>query len=50
MISVETIRSEAFAEGTDDVKVYEVAFKRIVAAALSVDNSREEITTNVEKS
>ncbi|QES51986.1 XRE family transcriptional regulator [Streptomyces venezuelae] len=50
VISVETIRGGTFAEGTDDVKVYEAAFERIVAAALPVDDSREKIKTIMEKS
>ncbi|MEU8544579.1 helix-turn-helix transcriptional regulator [Streptomyces sp. NPDC048717] len=48
VISVETIRGGTFAEGTDDVKVYEAAFERIVAAALPVDDSREKIKTIME--
>ncbi|MEU9033335.1 Scr1 family TA system antitoxin-like transcriptional regulator [Streptomyces sp. NPDC048352] len=47
---METIRGGTFAEGTDDVKVYEAAFERIVAAALPVDDSRKKIKTIMEKS
>lgn len=50
VISLETLRGGSFAEGTDDVKVYEAAFERIVAAALPVDDSREKIKTTMEKS
>ncbi|MFD9052997.1 DUF5753 domain-containing protein [Streptomyces zaomyceticus] len=50
VISLETLRGGSFAEGTDDVKVYEAAFERIVAAALPVDDSREKIKSTMAKS
>ncbi|MFD3556549.1 helix-turn-helix domain-containing protein [Streptomyces goshikiensis] len=50
VVSVETIRGGTFAEGTDDVKIYEAAFERIVAEALPVNDSREKIKTIMEKS
>ncbi|MER5571496.1 DUF5753 domain-containing protein [Streptomyces goshikiensis] len=50
VVSVETIRGGTFAEGTDDVKIYEAAFERIVAEALAVNDSREKIKTIMEKS
>ncbi|MER7467869.1 helix-turn-helix transcriptional regulator [Streptomyces sp. NPDC097981] len=50
VVSVETIRGGNFAEATDDVKVYESAFERIVAEALPVNDSREKIKTIMEKS
>ncbi|MEU3408838.1 Scr1 family TA system antitoxin-like transcriptional regulator [Streptomyces sp. NPDC006670] len=48
VISVETLRGGAFAEGTDEVKVDEAAFERIVAVALPVDDSRERIRSIME--
>lgn len=43
VINLENLRGGYFVEGTDDVKVFEAAFERVVAAALSVDDSRETI-------
>ncbi|MDT3396273.1 helix-turn-helix transcriptional regulator [Streptomyces sp. B1866] len=41
VVDLENIRGGYFVEGTDDVKVFESSFDRVVAAALSVDDSRE---------
>ncbi len=43
VVNVENIRGGSFFEGTTDVSAFEVAFDRIAAAALSVDESREVI-------
>ncbi|WP_342746943.1 helix-turn-helix transcriptional regulator [Streptomyces aidingensis] len=50
VINVENIRGGSFAEGTEDVKVYEAAFERIQAAALPVEDSREKIKQIMEDS
>ncbi|MEU0857522.1 helix-turn-helix transcriptional regulator [Streptomyces griseofuscus] len=39
VVNLENLRGGYFVEGTDDVKVFENAFERVVAAALSVDDS-----------
>ncbi|MDT0445289.1 helix-turn-helix domain-containing protein [Streptomyces johnsoniae] len=41
VVRLENIRGGHFVEGIEDVKIFETAFERIVAAALSVDDSRE---------
>ncbi|WP_243740931.1 Scr1 family TA system antitoxin-like transcriptional regulator [Streptomyces sp. 8K308] len=43
MVDVENILGGTFVEGTDEVRVFETAFERVVAAALSVDDSRARI-------
>lgn len=40
-VSLENLRGGYFVEGTDEVEVFEEAWGRVVAAALSVDDSRE---------
>ncbi|MFB7759668.1 helix-turn-helix domain-containing protein [Streptomyces xiamenensis] len=47
VVSLENIRGGYFVEGTDDVAVFETAFDRVVATALSVDDSRELIETTM---
>ncbi|AJT67456.1 hypothetical protein T261_5840 [Streptomyces lydicus] len=49
VINLENIRGGYFVEGTDDVKVFETAFDRVVAAALPPDDSRETIKKIMEK-
>lgn len=49
IINIENIRGGSFVEGTDDVKVFEAAFERVVAAALSVDDSRARILKIMER-
>lgn len=49
VINLENIRGGYFVEGTDDVKVFETAFDRVVAAALSPDDSRETIKKIMEE-
>ncbi len=49
IINIENIRGGNFVEGTDDVKVFEAAFERVVAAALSVDDSRARILKIMER-
>lgn len=49
VINLENLRGGYFVEGTDDVKVFETAFERVVAAALSVDDSREIIKNIMER-
>ncbi|MEU0809220.1 helix-turn-helix transcriptional regulator [Streptomyces sp. NPDC005970] len=46
---LENIRGGEFVEGTEDVKLFETAFERIVAAALSVDDSGETIRDLLER-
>lgn len=48
VVDLENIRGGYFIEGTDDVTVFETAFDRVVAAALSVDDSRETIKNIME--
>ncbi|WP_405985704.1 helix-turn-helix domain-containing protein [Streptomyces sp. NBC_00872] len=49
VVNLENLRGGQFVEGTDDVKVFEAAFERVVAAALSVDDSREIIKHIMER-
>jgi transcriptional regulator with XRE-family HTH domain len=49
VINQENLKGGYFVEGTDDVKIFEAAFDRIVAAALSVDDSREKIKNIMER-
>lgn len=49
VINLENIRGGYFVEGTDDVKVFQTAFERVVAAALPVDDSRETIRKIMER-
>ncbi|WP_049573991.1 helix-turn-helix domain-containing protein [Streptomyces sp. SBT349] len=49
VVNLENIRGGYFVEGTEDVKVFETAFERVVAAALSVDDSRQLIKTLLER-
>lgn len=49
VVMLENLRGGYFVEGTDDVKWFEDAFERVVAAALSVDDSRELIKTLLER-
>ncbi|WP_052852230.1 helix-turn-helix domain-containing protein [Streptomyces avicenniae] len=49
LVNVENLRGGNFVEGTDDVKVFEAAFERVVATALSVDDSRERIRRIMER-
>jgi hypothetical protein len=48
VVSLENLRGGYLVEGTDDVKVFENAFERVVAAALSVDDSRQKIKNIME--
>ena len=41
VISLENLQGTSLVEGNDDTAVFENAFERVVAAALSVDDSRE---------
>jgi transcriptional regulator with XRE-family HTH domain len=43
VVNLENLRGGHFVEGIDDVKLFEAAFERVVAAALSVEDSRERI-------
>ncbi|MFF4770061.1 helix-turn-helix domain-containing protein [Streptomyces sp. NPDC001255] len=43
VVNLENLQGSHFVEGTEDVKVFEDAFARVVAAALSVDDSRLKI-------
>ncbi|BBA96884.1 putative DNA-binding protein [Actinacidiphila reveromycinica] len=43
VVNLENLRGGSFVEGTDDVKAFENAFERVVASALSVDDSRAKI-------
>ncbi|GAA1904800.1 helix-turn-helix transcriptional regulator [Streptomyces sodiiphilus] len=47
---LENLRGGQFVEADDDVKVFEMAFDRVLAAALPVDDSREQIRTIMEGS
>ncbi|UCM88992.1 helix-turn-helix domain-containing protein [Streptomyces marincola] len=49
VVNLENIQGGYFVEGTEDVKVFESAFERVVAAALSVDDSRQLIRTLIER-
>lgn len=49
VVNLENIRGGYYVEGTDDVKVFETAFDRVVAAALPVDDSRETIKRIMER-
>ncbi|WP_075737824.1 helix-turn-helix domain-containing protein [Streptomyces acidiscabies] len=49
VVNLENIRGGYFVEGTDDVKVFETAFDRVVAAALPPDVSREAIKGTMRK-
>ncbi|MBK6015810.1 helix-turn-helix domain-containing protein [Streptomyces sp. MBT53] len=49
VVHLENLRGSSFVEGTDDVKVFEAAFERVTAAALSVDDSREAIKEIMER-
>ncbi len=49
VVLLENLRGGYFVEGTDDVTVFGTAFDRIVAAALSVDDSREIIKSIMER-
>jgi Domain of unknown function (DUF5753) len=49
VINLENVRGGYFVEGTDDVQIFETAFDRVVAAALSVDDSRELIKNLMER-
>jgi hypothetical protein len=46
---LENIRGGDFVEGIEDVLLFETAFERIVAAARSVDDSRETIEDLLER-
>ncbi|MCX4633128.1 helix-turn-helix transcriptional regulator [Streptomyces sp. NBC_01443] len=50
VVMLENIRGGSFAEGVDDVKVYEAAYELIQAAALPVNDSREKIRSIMEDS
>ncbi|MGW5348981.1 Scr1 family TA system antitoxin-like transcriptional regulator [Streptomyces sp. NPDC004031] len=50
VVSQENLRGGYFAEGADDVKVFENAFERVVATALSVDDSLVKIKKIMEGS
>ncbi|WP_055522860.1 helix-turn-helix domain-containing protein [Streptomyces graminilatus] len=49
VINLENLRGGYFVEGTADAKVFETAFERIVAAALSVDDSRQRLKKHLER-
>lgn len=49
VIHLENIKGGSFIEGHDDVKLFETAFDRVVAAALPVDDSRETIRNIMER-
>jgi hypothetical protein len=49
VVLLENLRGGYFVEGTEDVNVFETAFDRVVAAALSVDDSRETIHNFLER-
>ncbi|QKW08309.1 helix-turn-helix domain-containing protein [Streptomyces sp. NA04227] len=49
LVQLESIRGGSFMEDRSDVKVFENAFERIVAAALPTDTSREVIKTILEE-
>ncbi|MFI0937569.1 helix-turn-helix domain-containing protein [Streptomyces sp. NPDC021020] len=50
IVHLENLRGGSLVEGTDDVKVFENAFERVVATALSVDDSRARIKRIMEGS
>jgi hypothetical protein len=49
VVTLESLRGTTIIEGTDDAAIFSSAFDRIVAAALSVDDSRHLIKTILEK-
>jgi hypothetical protein len=49
VVLLENLRGGHFVEGTDDVQWFEDSFERVVAAALSVDDSRELIKNLLER-
>ncbi|ONK12935.1 helix-turn-helix transcriptional regulator [Streptomyces sp. MP131-18] len=49
VVMLENIRGGHFVEGIEDVKVFDTAFERVVAAALSVDDSQQLIKTFIER-
>jgi len=49
VVNLENLRGGYFVEGTDDVKVFETAFDRVVAAALPPEVSRETIKKTMQK-
>lgn len=49
VVNLENIRGGYFVEGTDDVKVFETAFDRVLAAALAPEVSRETIKATMQK-
>ncbi|MGW6603532.1 helix-turn-helix domain-containing protein [Streptomyces sp. NPDC055036] len=49
VVNLENIRGGYFVEGTDDVRVFETAFDRVVAAALAPEISRETIKATMQK-
>lgn len=49
VINLENLHGGSFVEGTEDVKLFETAFERVVAAALPVDDSREHIKKIMER-
>lgn len=49
VVNLENIRGGYFVEGNEDVKIFEAAFERVVAAALSTDDSLESIKRIMER-
>lgn len=49
VVNLENLRGGSFVEGTADARVYEAAFERIVAAALSVADSRQKLSEYLER-
>ncbi|RKN06437.1 helix-turn-helix domain-containing protein [Streptomyces radicis] len=49
VVMLENIQGGHFIEGMEDVRAFEAAFERVVAAALSVDDSRQLIKTLLER-
>ncbi|NUP44304.1 MAG: helix-turn-helix domain-containing protein [Streptomyces sp.] len=49
VVNVENIQGGYFLEGAEDARLFEMAFERIVAAALSVDDSLETIKALLER-
>ncbi|MGY0059696.1 helix-turn-helix domain-containing protein [Streptomyces sp. LZ34] len=49
VVDIENIQGGYFLEGAEDAKLFEMAFERIVAAALSVDDSLETIRNLLER-
>jgi transcriptional regulator with XRE-family HTH domain len=49
VVNIENIQGGAFLEGAEDARLFEMAFERIVAAALSVDDSLETIKALLER-